>query len=118
MCCQRYWIQREVVDSRVRLDRGLATAPWLAQFPSASLSHFEAACSDHAALSLVLDDSEPKPTRTRQFKYESTWEAHEDPCRTVAQNSCNDPTVDDIKNLLLQLSGDLGRRERSTFESV
>ncbi|CAB4286404.1 unnamed protein product [Prunus armeniaca] len=57
-----------------RLDRGLASEPWLRNYPEARVMHVALAGSDHAALLLT---TKPSTTRWhRRFVYDSRWGRH------------------------------------------
>ncbi|CAB4316762.1 unnamed protein product [Prunus armeniaca] len=57
-----------------RLDRGLASEPWLRNYPEARVMHVALAGSDHAALLL---STKPSTTRWhRRFVYDSRWGRH------------------------------------------
>ena len=74
------WWNKQTGPARVleRLDRGLATADWLLQFPNNQVTHLHAVFSDHRPLWVEL-----KPVgralrpRRRRFRFEEMWTLHE-----------------------------------------
>uniref|UniRef100_A0A2N9IBI9 Reverse transcriptase domain-containing protein n=1 Tax=Fagus sylvatica TaxID=28930 RepID=A0A2N9IBI9_FAGSY len=74
-----------------RLDRALATAPWLDLFPRYSVSHIPGSVSDHLALvvSIVAGTS---PSRIKKFvrRFEEKWATNPD-CEKLIQESWRQP---------------------------
>ena len=55
-----------------RLDRALASNPWIHLFPKAKVCSLEASCSDH--LPIFLDPSPVmNPSRYKKFQFENSW---------------------------------------------
>jgi hypothetical protein len=54
-----------------RLDRSIATSQWIHFFPSYSVTHLPAHCSDHNPL--LLDTSIPSPSLPRPFRFKEFW---------------------------------------------
>lgn len=54
-----------------RLDRGLASHPWLHLFPEFSLLHIPAFSSDHNPI--FLNSSDSSPSIPKPFKFEEFW---------------------------------------------
>jgi len=54
-----------------RLDRSIATSQWIHFFPSYSVTHLPALCSNHNPL--LLDTSSPSPSLPRPFRFEEFW---------------------------------------------
>lgn len=73
---------------RQRLDRVLATAPWIALFPSAAVYHLPPFNSDHHPI--LLRTTPPPPPRQGRFRIENWWFHHlefEGICKQAFQQS-------------------------------
>ncbi|KAL0413245.1 UNVERIFIED_CONTAM: putative mitochondrial protein [Sesamum radiatum] len=72
---------------RERLDRAVANAKWIDLFPNSSVQHLPANCSDHAALSINLEQIPSfSGNRLRPVRFEAAWIQH-DNCETVIRDS-------------------------------
>jgi hypothetical protein len=70
------WCNNRVDSGTVweRLDRGLATIPWMNIFPEARVIHLHASNSDHYPICLVpTPDHSPPKAKHRLFKFEEVW---------------------------------------------
>jgi hypothetical protein len=70
------WCNNRVDSGTVweRLDRGLATTPWLNMFPEARIIHLHASNSDHYPICLVPTPEHSLPrAKHRLFKFEEVW---------------------------------------------
>jgi hypothetical protein len=122
----RFWtFEKKVAGgsyTRVRLDRALGSAEWCALFPNASLTHLEAATSDHCPIHLELNREQAVLTSAPKiFRYEVAWETHESLKETIQETwSASQPSVraEDVKEKLARLSNILKRWDRDTFGSV
>lgn len=70
----RFWtFEKKVAGgtyTSVRLDRALGSADWCAQFPNASLTHLDAATSDHCPIHLELNqEQEVRRATNKIFRY-------------------------------------------------
>ena len=65
--------QRDGVQIRERLDRGLATVDWLDKFPMARLYHCTSSVSDLCPLSLHLKERKKTQCVGRSFRFEVMW---------------------------------------------
>lgn len=100
---------------RARLDRALATAEWINSFQHVDVEHVTTACSDHSAILIKTDEVQNTRPTPKMFRYEAMWESHDAFCKVLAdawQCAPHVNSVDGIKDLLLALSGGLGRWER------
>ena len=106
--------------TRCRLDRALASAPWLASFPSASVIHLLGVTSDHAPL-LIERDAGIAARFQKPFRYETMWETHESFRDIIHEGWGAGPPcamVHKLRSKLIDLAKDLGRWSRDTFGSV
>jgi hypothetical protein len=104
---------------RVRLDRALATSCWSSRFPLATLSHLTGVASDHSPILLRQEPAHVLP-RTRLFRYEAMWEAHDDfrPTMESAWLSAPCTTMQELERKLKTLSGSLDAWGKETFGHV
>jgi hypothetical protein len=108
--------------TRVRPDCALGLAEWSAQFPLAFVTHIDTVTSDHSALHVQLSEEVPR-VGNYQFRYETTWERHENLKPTIAEGWASSRSVDGLpvvsaQKRLTSLAHDLGRWGSETFGSV
>ena len=71
----------------IRLDRGVATNPWIQMFPSTRVHHISSSFSDHSPLWICTDDENARFYRERKpFKFEAVW-MRDEGCVAVIKNS-------------------------------
>jgi hypothetical protein len=71
------WDNRQDADHnvKVRLDRGVATGPFLDMFRELKVWHVQNTLSDHCALVVeCLEHSLSRRRRKRNFRYENMWQ--------------------------------------------
>ncbi|GMY22609.1 putative ribonuclease h protein [Fagus crenata] len=74
------WWNKQTGPTRVlaRLDRGLAIADWLLQFPNNRVTHLHAVFSDHRPLWVELKPAgRALRPRRRRFRFEEMWTMHD-----------------------------------------
>jgi hypothetical protein len=111
------------VFCRVRLDRALATVPWSARFPMATVTHLTGVTSDHGPILLRWREttSQRRSMGDKLFRYEMMWEKHEDfqPFLKDAWTSEGKAeTMSQLKEKLHRMSGSLCTWGRTTFGSI
>ena len=71
----------------IRLDRGVATNPWIQMFPSTRVHHISGSLSDHSPLWICTDDENARFYRKRKpFRFEAVW-MRDEGCAAVIKNS-------------------------------
>ena len=71
----------------IRLDRGVATNPWIQMFPSTRVHHISGSLSDHSPLWICTDDENARFYRKRKpFRFETVW-MRDEGCAVVIKNS-------------------------------
>ncbi|KAL0378315.1 UNVERIFIED_CONTAM: hypothetical protein Sradi_3137000 [Sesamum radiatum] len=73
---------------RARLDRAVSDSRWAHLFPTATVSHEEVGCSDHAAVWIHLrpDSDHHCSRKQRWFRFEAAWLSHNS-CGEVVRNA-------------------------------
>jgi hypothetical protein len=117
--------KREGGDNvQVRLDRGTATAPFLALFPLTQVEQVVTEESDHMALLIrVQEDLLARcPAGRRGFQFEEMWlkhEGYEEMVKEAWQNGRNgDASIHGLWHRLRDMSRDMKRWSFETFGSV
>ena len=73
-------------NTRVRLDRAIATADWRAKFPLSTVYHLSTHASDHLPILLHVQSSKKWYKGRKGFKFEEAWLLAEG-CDEVIKNA-------------------------------